>query len=68
MREAIEAYTRNPAAAAAHEEALKGTITPGKLADLVVLSKDILTVPTAEIPEAEVLFTFVGGKTVYRKE
>lgn len=67
VREAIEGYTKNPAFAA-HEEAVKGTIAPGKLADLVVLSKDILRVPTAEIPEAEVLFTLVGGKTVYRKD
>ena len=66
VREAVEAYTRNPAFAA-HEEALKGSITEGKLADLVVLSRDILRVPVAEITRAEVLYTIVGGKVVYQK-
>ena len=61
------AYTKNPAYAS-HEESLKGTLTSGKLADLVVLSKDILNVPTAEIPDAEVLYTLVGGKIVYQRQ
>jgi predicted amidohydrolase YtcJ len=40
-------------------------LTPGKLADIVILSKDILTVPEAEILETQVLYTIVGGKVVY---
>ena len=67
VREAVLAYTKNPAYAS-HEESLKGTLTSGKLADLVVLSKDILNVPTAEIPDAEVLYTLVGGKIVYQRQ
>ncbi len=64
--EALRAYTRN-AAYAAFEEDLKGSLTPGKLADIVVLSRDILTVPEDEIQKAEVLFTIVGGQVVYQK-
>ena len=45
----------------------KGSLKPGKLADITVLSKDILTIPEAEIPSAEVLYTIVGGKVMYQK-
>ncbi len=40
----------------------------GKLADIVVLSKDIMTVPAPEILETEVLMTLLGGKVVFKKE
>jgi predicted amidohydrolase YtcJ len=63
--EALKSYTANPAYAA-FEEASKGTLKVGKYADLVVLSKDILTVGDAEIPSAEVRYTVVGGKVKYR--
>ena len=53
---------------AAFEEALKGSLTPGKLADIVILSKDIMTIPEDEIPTAEVLYTIVGGKVAYQRE
>jgi predicted amidohydrolase YtcJ len=66
LQEAIVAYTANPAFAS-REEKLKGTITPGKLADLVVLSKDILTIPLDELRSTEVLYTILGGKFVYEK-
>lgn len=62
--QALESYTIN-AARAAFEEDIKGTLTPGKLADIVVLSRDILTVPEAEIPGTKVLYTIVGGKVRY---
>jgi predicted amidohydrolase YtcJ len=39
----------------------------GKYADLVVLSKDILTIPEREIPSTEVRYTIVGGKIRYKK-
>ncbi len=64
--EALESYTIN-GAYAAFEEDLKGTLTPGKLADITVLSKDILTVPEEEIPTAEVVYTIVGGEIKYRR-
>jgi predicted amidohydrolase YtcJ len=64
--EALETYT-SKAAYAAFEEDIKGTLTPGKLADIVVLSRDILTVPAAEIPSTDVVYTIVGGKVMYEK-
>jgi len=63
--EALKSYTINPAFAAFEEES-KGTLKVGKYADLVVLSKDILTVAEAEIPATEVRYTIVGGKVKYR--
>jgi predicted amidohydrolase YtcJ len=64
--EALRAYTIN-GAFAAFEEGIKGSLTPGKLGDITVLSKDILTCPEEEIRTAEVLATIVGGKVLYRK-
>ena len=63
--DALKSYTIN-AAHAAFEEGSKGTLKVGKYADVVVLSKDILTVPEAEILSAEVRLTVVGGKVKYR--
>ena len=65
--EALRSYTLD-AAYAAFEEDLKGSLTPGKLADVVVLSKEVLTVPAEEILGARVLYTIVGGKVLHRKE
>jgi predicted amidohydrolase YtcJ len=64
--EALRSYTIN-GAYAAFEEDVKGTLTPGKLADITVLSKDILTVPEEEILSAEVVYTIVGGDVKYRR-
>ena len=62
--EALRSYTLNNAYAA-FEEDQKGSITPGKLADLVVLSRDILSVPAEAILDTEVVYTIVGGRIVY---
>ena len=62
--EALKSYTIN-GAFTAFEEGIKGSLTPGKLADVTVLSKDILTVPDEEILSAKVLYTIVGGKVLY---
>lgn len=62
--EALESYTIN-AAYGAFEEGIKGSLTPGKLADVVVLSRDILTVDEPEIPGTEVDLTIVGGEIVH---
>jgi predicted amidohydrolase YtcJ len=64
--EALRSYTIN-GAYAGFEEALKGSLTPGKLADITVLSRDILTCPEDDIPGTEVLYTIVGGKVLYGK-
>jgi predicted amidohydrolase YtcJ len=63
--QALRSYTVN-AATAAFEENLKGSLRPGKLADIVVLSKDILTCPEDEILQARVLYTIVGGKILHQ--
>ncbi|CAN5657031.1 amidohydrolase [soil metagenome] len=65
--EALKSYTLNNAYATFFEDQL-GSITVGKLADLVVLSKDIMTVAEPEIPTAEVDITIVGGQVRYRRD
>ena len=65
--EALKSYTIS-CAYAAFEEDIKGTLTPGKLADIVVLSQDILTVAEAKIRDAEVLYTIVGGEVKYEAQ
>lgn len=64
--EALRSYTLD-AAFAAFEEKEKGSLKAGKMADITVLSKDILTVPDDEILKAEVLYTIVGGKVRYKR-
>ena len=64
--DALRSYTLNNAYAA-FEEDVKGSLTPGKLADIVVLSKDIMRVPEEEIPTAQVDLTIVGGEVRYRR-
>lgn len=66
-QQALKSYTLAPAYSA-FEEDLKGSITPGKLADLIVLSRNILTIPEEEIPGTRVLRTILGGKVVFRAE
>jgi predicted amidohydrolase YtcJ len=65
-QQALRAYTLSGAYAAFQEKTL-GSLTPGKLADITVLSADITTVPEEEIQRAQVLYTIVGGKVRYRK-
>lgn len=63
--EALRSYTYN-AAYAAKEETLKGSLAVGKLADVTVLTKDLLTVAEDDIPGIGVAYTIVGGKVAYR--
>ena len=65
-RQALRSYTLD-AAYAAFEEDLKGSLTPGKLADVVVHSKDILTCPAEEIRTAAVVYTIVDGRVLYEQ-
>jgi predicted amidohydrolase YtcJ len=64
IEEAIESYTLG-SAYAEFQEHEKGSITPGKLADFVLLSEDVLKLPPAELRRVRVLRTWVGGAEVY---
>lgn len=63
----LYAYTRNSAQALDQLREI-GTIAPGKLADLVLIDRDVLTVPAEEMKKAVVVFTMWGGKIVYGHE
>ena len=65
--QAVIAYTRTNAYAEFAEE-YKGTLMPGMLADLAVLSQDIFTVPTQQLPGTKCLLTIIDGKIVYRQD
>jgi predicted amidohydrolase YtcJ len=64
--QALKSFTLN-AAFAAHAEKDLGSIEVGKLADIVILSKDIMRVPPKEILTAQVVKTIIGGKVVYEQ-
>ncbi len=64
VEEAIALYTRS-AAYASFDETRKGTLTPGKLADLVILASDPRNVAPHDISQVRVLATFIGGEMVY---
>lgn len=64
--EAIRAYTID-GVYAAWEEGIKGSIEPGKLADLVVIDRDPLTIPNEDLKNVETVMTIVDGKIVYRR-
>ncbi len=66
-QEALKAQTINNAYTT-FEEKTKGSIEPGKFADLVVLEQDIMTVPEKSIESMKVLATMVGGKIVYQRQ
>lgn len=67
VAEAVEAYTMG-SAYAEYQDKEKGSISPGKLADMVILSDDIFAIEPARIREVKVLKTFVGGKIVWDGE
>ncbi len=67
VEEAVRAYTIG-SAYAEFQETVKGTLTVGKLADIIILSDDIFTIPTEKIRETKVLTTIVDGKIVYQNE
>ena len=67
VMDAIRVYTRN-GAYITFEEDIKGSIEPGKLADMAILDTDILICDSAEIAKTNVLTTIVDGKVVYQRE
>jgi predicted amidohydrolase YtcJ len=64
LEDAIKGYTLG-AAFAGRREKTEGSIEPGKLADVILLSQDLFQIEPSEIAKTEVLVTVVGGKTVY---
>jgi predicted amidohydrolase YtcJ len=64
--QALKMYTWN-GAYLSFEEDIKGSIEPGKLADLTIISKDYLTCPEDEIKDIDALVTIVGGKVVFER-
>jgi predicted amidohydrolase YtcJ len=64
--EALRSYTWSNAYAA-FEEKLKGSLEAGKLADITVLSRDIMTIPEDEIPVTDVVYTIVGGRVAFQR-
>jgi hypothetical protein len=72
VEEALVAYTRGSAFAEGMDQSTgqwmeqrKGTLAPGKLADLAILSQDILQVPVADVPKTTSVLTMVGGRVVH---
>ena len=65
LADAIKGYTLG-AAFAGHREKTEGSLEPGKLADLIVLSQDLFKIEPTDIGKTEVLLTMVGGKVVYQ--
>lgn len=63
-QQALESYTIR-SAYAAFEEDIKGSLCPGKLADITVLSQDIMQVPEEEILNTKVIYTIIGGEVKY---
>ena len=64
LETSLRSYTINNAWAEG-EEASKGSLTAGKLADLVIIDRDLFAIPPAQIKEAKVLLTMVGGRVTY---
>ena len=64
--EALRAYTVGNAYALFREHEL-GSLTPGKLADIAVIDRDLLTMPAESLASARVAVTIAGGKVVYRR-
>ncbi len=64
LEDALKMYTLD-AAAAGFEEKIKGSITPGKVADLIMLDKDPFAVPSGSVKDIRVLMTMIGGRIVW---
>ena len=64
--EALRAFTLD-AAYASFEETQKGSLSPGKLADFIVLDRDVMLCPPLEILGTQVLRTVVAGESVYQR-
>jgi len=63
-KEAIKMYTLN-GAYLTFEEDIKGSIEPGKLADMIIIDRDVMTCPEDDVKDTKVLTTYLGGKVVF---
>ena len=66
LEDTIKAYTLG-AAFAGHREKTEGSIEPGKLADLIILSQDLFKLDPSKVADMKVSLTMVGGKVVYQE-
>jgi predicted amidohydrolase YtcJ len=66
IEQALTLYTRN-GAYAGFEEDIKGSLAPGKVADFIVVDRDVLSVPVDELKDVQVLQSWVGGQQIYGK-
>jgi hypothetical protein len=67
MEEAVKLFTSG-SSYASFEENIKGTLEPGKLADMVVLTKDLFAIPPREILTTEAAYTILGGRIVFERK
>jgi predicted amidohydrolase YtcJ len=67
VEEALTAYT-STAAYAGFDEARKGTLAAGRLADFVMVDRDLFSIPPEQIKDAKVTLTVTGGKPVFRRK
>ena len=67
MEDALRAYTSG-SAYASFEEHIKGTLEPNKLADFVLIDRDLTRIPPEQIRNAHIVMTIVGGPMVYQRE
>jgi predicted amidohydrolase YtcJ len=66
VQQALELFTRNPAYIG-FEEKEKGSLEAGKFADFIVIDRDVLAIPPAQLKDVQVLQTWVGGEMIYEK-
>jgi len=66
IQQALQLYTRN-GAYIGREEGAKGSLEAGKLADFIIIDRDVLHTPAPQLKEVQVLATYVGGKPVYQR-
>ena len=67
VEDALRAYTSG-SAYASFEENIKGTLEPNKLADFVLIDRDLTRIPAEQIRDAHIMMTVVGGRVVYERE
>ena len=65
--QAVRMFTYN-GAYASFEENVKGSLEPGKLADVVILDQDLLTWPAEQVRDVQVRYTLIGGEVVYARD